>query len=156
MTLNPADFSDAIEWRGPLDAHPAREASLRSYAAVASKDLAAWLRVYAPDAVLEDPVGPSMFDPEGKGHRGHDGISAFYEAAIAPIDTFRFTVHDSFANPESNTCANVGQIRTGFADGSHTTTDLVMVYVVDDAGLIVSMRAFWEPERTMASFAGVS
>ena len=152
MTLNPADFSDAIEWHGPLDDHPAREAALRSYAAVAKKDLAQWLTVYASDAVLEDPVGPSMFDPDGKGHRGHEGISAFFDAAKAPIDNFRFVVRDSFANPGSNTCANIGQIRTGFADGSHTTTDLIMVYVVNDDGQIISMRAFWEPERTMASF----
>jgi hypothetical protein len=27
-----------------------------------------------------------------------------------------------------------------------------MVYVVDDAGLVTSMKAFWEPDRTMASF----
>ncbi len=152
MTLTPADFSDAIEWLGPLDAHPAREASLRSYAAVSRKDLAEWLTVYAPDAVLEDPVGPSMFDPEGKGHHGHAGMSAFFEAAIAPIDSFHFTVRDSFANPGSNTCANIGQIRTTFADGSYSTTDLIMVYVVNDAGQVISMRAFWEPDRTMASF----
>lgn len=152
MTLNPADFSDAIEWQGPLDDHPARRASLRSYAAVAKKDLAEWLTVYAPEAVLEDPVGPSMFDPEGRGHRGHAGLSAFWEAAIGPIGEFRFTVRDSFANPGSNTCANIGQIRTAFPDGSHTTTDLIMVYVVDEAGQVLSMRAFWEPERTMASF----
>lgn len=141
-----------INWNAADDDHPARRASQRSYAAVAKGDLAEWLTVYSPDAVLEDPVGPSMFDAEGKGHRGHEGISAFWEAAIAPIGTFEFTINESFANPGSNTCANVGQIKTSFPDGSHTTTDLVMVYVVDDAGRVTSMRAFWEPERTMASF----
>ncbi|CAM3323700.1 nuclear transport factor 2 family protein [Nocardioides dubius] len=141
-----------INWNAVDDDHPARRASQRSYAAVAKGDLAEWLTVYAPDAVLEDPVGPSMFDPEGKGHRGHAGISAFWEKAIAPIGTFEFTINESFANPGSNTCANVGQIKTSFPDGSHTTTDLVMVYVVDDEGRVASMRAFWEPERTMATF----
>jgi hypothetical protein len=102
--------------------------------------------------VLEDPVGPSMFDAEGEGHRGHDGISAFWNLAIAPIDTFEFLITDSFANPGSNTCANVGKIKTSFADGSHTTTDLIMVYVVNDDGRVASMKAFWEPDRTMASF----
>lgn len=144
--------SDAITWEASLEEHPARMASMRSYSAVAKGDLAEWLTVYAEDAVLEDPVGPSMFDPEGRGHRGHAGISAFWEQAIAPIDTFAFTITESFANPGSNTCANVGSIRTAFPDGSHTTTDLVMVYVVDDDGRVTSMRAFWEPERTMATF----
>jgi steroid delta-isomerase len=149
---NPALTSGAIHWNAPDDDHPARNASMRSYSAVAKGDLAEWLTVYAEDAVLEDPVGPSMFDEHGLGHRGHEGISAFWNLAIAPIATFEFEIDDSFANPGSNTCANIGRIRTAFADGSSTTTDLIMVYVVDDAGLVRSMKAYWEPDRTMASF----
>ncbi|UMG94549.1 nuclear transport factor 2 family protein [Nocardioides sp. TF02-7] len=144
--------SDAITWNAPDDPHPARAASQRSYSAVAKGDLEEWLTVYADDCVLEDPVGRSMFDPEGTGHRGHAGIAAFWEKAIAPVARFAFEIDDSFANPESNTCANVGRIRTWFADGSHTVTELVMVYVVGDDGRVRSMKAFWEPERTMASF----
>ena len=144
--------SDAITWNAPDDDHPARVASQRSYSAVAKGDLAEWLTVYAEDCVLEDPVGPSMFDPDGAGHRGHAGISAFWEKAIAPIHTFEFEITDSFANPGSNTCANIGRIRTSFADGSSTTTDLIMVYVVHDDGRVASMKAYWEPDRTMASF----
>lgn len=142
--------SDAVVWNAPNDPHPARAASQRSYSAVAKGDLAEWLTVYAEDAVLEDPVGPSMFDPEGRGHHGHAGISAFWEKAIAPIETFEFTIEQSMAN--GDTCANVGRIRTSFPDGSHTTTELVMVYVVDGDGRVASMKAYWEPERTMASF----
>ena len=142
--------SDAIIWNAPNDEHPARAASQRSYSAVAKGDLAEWLTVYAPDAVLEDPVGPSMFDPEGAGHHGHAGISAFWEQAIAPIATFRFEINESFAH--HRTCANVGRITTTFPDGSYTVTDLVMVYVVNDDGTVASMKAYWEPERTMATF----
>ena len=144
--------SDAITWNALDDDHPARVASQRSYSAVAKGDLAEWLTVYADDCVLEDPVGPSMFDPEGKGHHGHDGISAFWEQAIAPIHTFEFEIYESFANPGGNTCANIGRIRTSFPDGSNTTTDLIMVYVVNDDGRVASMKAYWEPDRTMASF----
>ena len=144
--------SDAIVWNAANDPHPARTASQRSYSAVARGDLAEWLTVYAEDAVLEDPVGPSMFDEEGKGHHGHTGITAFWNLAIAPIDKFEFTITDSFANPGSNTCANIGSIKTSFADGSYTTTDLIMVYVVHDDGRVASMKAFWEPARTLASF----
>ena len=144
--------SDAISWNAPNDDHPARSASQRSYSAVAKGDVEEWLTVYAEDALLEDPVGPSMFDAEGAGHRGHDGIRAFWNLAIAPVDEFHFEINDSFANPGSNTCANIGRIRTSFADGSHTTTELIMVYIVNEEGLVTSMKAFWEPDRTMASF----
>jgi ketosteroid isomerase-like protein len=142
--------SDAIIWNAPDGDHPARAASQRSYSAVAKGDLAEWLTVYAEDAVLEDPVGPSMFDPEGQGHRGHAGITAFWHLAIAPIETFAFVIHDSFAN--GNTCANVGTITTTFADGGQVDTDLVMVYVVDDDDRVASMRAFWEPDRAMGTY----
>ncbi len=144
--------SDAVSWNAPNDPHPARTASQRSYSAVAKGDLEEWLTVYAEDAVIEDPVGTSMFDPDGTGHRGHEGIRAFWEQAIAPIATFEFDIHDSFANPGSNTCANIGRIRTSFPDGSHTTTELIMVYVVHDDGRVASMKAYWEPDRTMATF----
>jgi steroid Delta-isomerase len=141
---------EAITWNAPNGEHPARSASQRSYAAVAAGDLDRWLEVYAEDAVIEDPVGPSMFDPEGEGHRGHEGIRAFWKLAIEPIETFRFVIHDSHAN--GNTCANVGTITTTFPDGGMVDTELVMVYTVDDSGRIRSMRAHWEPERAMATY----
>ncbi len=141
--------SDAIEWNAPNGDHPARAASQRSYSAVAKGDLEEWLTVYAEDAVIEDPVGPSFFDPEGKGHHGHDGIRKFWETAIAPIEQFRFVIHDSHAN--GKTCANVGTITTRFADGTLVDTDLVMVYTIHDDGRVASMRAFWEPERAMGT-----
>src|SRR3954471_4022648 len=103
--------SDAIIWTAPDDDHPARTASMRSYSAVAKGDLAEWLTVYAEDCVLEEPVGRSMFDPEGTGQNVHAGISAFWDKAIAPIATFEFEIKASFATPDGNTCANIGRIR---------------------------------------------
>jgi steroid delta-isomerase len=144
------DLPDAITWDAPNGEHPARTASQRSYAAVAKGDLAEWLTVYAEDAVIEDPVGPSMFDPDGKGHHGHDGIRAFWEVAIAPIESFHFRIHDSHAN--GNSCANIGTITTTFPDGGQLDTDLVMVYTVHDDGRVASMRAYWEPERAMDTY----
>ncbi len=143
-------MSDVITWNAPAGEHPARTASQRSYAAVAAGDLERWLEGYAEDAVIEDPVGPSMFDPDGEGHRGHAGMRAFWRLAIEPIDSFRFVIHDSHAN--GNTCANVGTITTTFPDGGMVDTDLVMVYTVDEAGCVASMRAYWEPERAMATY----
>ena len=99
-----------VVWNAPNGDHPARRASQRSYTAVGTGVLAEWLKVYAEDAVIEDPVGPSWFDPEGKGHHGHAGISAFWDKAIAPIEQFIFTITDSHAC--GNSCANIGTITT--------------------------------------------
>jgi steroid delta-isomerase len=143
------DLPAQIVWTAPDGDHPARRASQRSYAAVIAKDKDTWLTLFSPDAVIEDPVGPSFFDEEGKGHHGHDGISAFWDMAIAPIAEFTFTIKDSFAN--GNCCANVGTFSTLMEDGTRADTELVAVYRLDDQGLIRSMAAHWEVERTMAT-----
>ncbi len=140
---------DAVSWQAPDGDAPARRASQRSYAAVARKAKQEWLALFAEDAVLEDPVGPSFFDATGQGHRGKAAISAFWDMAIEPVLEFRFTIRDSFAN--GNACANVGTFSTVLEGGTRADTELVAVYRVDDAGLITSMAAHWEVERTMAT-----
>ncbi len=141
--------SAAITWNAPDGDNPARRISQRSYDAVSRKAKEEWLALFADDAVLEDPVGPSFFDEDGKGHRGKDGISAFWDLAIAPIERFHATIHDSFANGPH--CANVGRFTIRLADGTVSETDLVAVYRLNADGLIESMRAHWEVDRTMAS-----
>ncbi len=48
----------AVSWAAPDGEHPARRAGQRSMAAVAAGRKADWLSLFAPDALLEDPVGP--------------------------------------------------------------------------------------------------
>jgi ketosteroid isomerase-like protein len=141
--------SDCITWNAPDGDNPARRASQLSLDAVGRKAKAEWLALYAPDAVLEDPVGPSPFDEAGKGHHGTEGLGAFWDAVIAPVARFRFVVHDSFANGPH--CANVATFTTELPDGSLADTELVSVYRLNADGLIDSMRAHWEMERTFAS-----
>ncbi|WP_067432525.1 nuclear transport factor 2 family protein [Nocardioides jensenii] len=141
--------SDAITWEAPDGDHPARRLSQRSYDAVSRKAKEEWLALFADDAILEDPVGPSFFDEEGKGHRGKEAIAAFWDLAIAPVAEFRFTIRDSFAN--GNACANIGTFSTRMQDGTLADTDLIATYRLTDDGLIASMAAHWEVERTMAT-----
>lgn len=141
--------SEAVTWTAPDGDHPARRASQVSAATVAAGAKEDWLALFAPDAVVEDPVGPSFFDPEGAGHRGRDGIAAFWDLAIAGVRRFHFTITDSFANGDS--CANVGTITTVLEDGTRVDTEGVFVYRVDEAGLITSLRAHWEPDRALGT-----
>lgn len=127
----------------PWPPHPARDAAIASMTAVESGDKAAWLALFAPDAVVEDPVGPSPFDPEGTGHRGRDAISAFYDMVIAPNETVRFEIHHSMACGDE--VANVATATTTLPDGAGTVlTRMVATYRVDEEGHIASLRAFWE------------
>ena len=142
--------SGGLTWDAPDSDHPARRACQASMTAVAAGRKEEWLALFAPDALVEDPVGPSMLDPEGKGHRGHEGIGAFWDGNFGAISKFRFHVQDSFANGPS--CANVATITMWLGDsGATMTVDMVAIYTVDDDGKITSLRAHWEPDRAMAT-----
>ena len=138
-----------VSWDPKLDQPAARVAAWRSMDAVVRGAKDEWLALFAPDAVVEDPVGPSMFDAEGKGHHGRDGISAFWDATIANVLRFDFVIRDSHAAGDE--VANVGTITTYLPGDYRVDTDGVFVYRVGEDGLIVSMRAFWETERAMAT-----
>lgn len=143
----------AITWSGPETTHPARTASRRSMDAVTRGAKDEWLALFAEDAVVEDPVGKSMFDPTGDGHRGRDAIAAFWDMTIGNTERFEFDIRDSFA--AGNEVANVGTITAFLPGGSRVDTEGVFVYRVNDDGLVVSLRAFWELERAMATLRPV-
>jgi len=119
----------------------ARAASLRSRAAVHAGDRAAWLALFRDDAVVQDPVGPSPLDESGEGHSGKEAIGAFWDTVIAP-NPVHMELRGSRAG--GHEVANELTITTTFPDGSKAAVDVVAIYLVDDRGLIGSLRAFWE------------
>lgn len=128
-----------------LPEHPARTAAMRSMAAVSAGDREGWLSCFAPDALVEDPVGPSMFDEAGTGHHGRDAIGAFWDSAISAMAEVEFLVERSHAGGDR--CANVGRIRNVLADGATVVVTGVFVYRVDDAGLVTHLQAFWQMDQ---------
>ena len=152
METEPSVYPEAeqgVSWTAPGGEHPARTASRRSMSAVVRAAKDEWLALFAADAVVEDPVGPSPFDEQGRGHHGHAGIGAFWDLAIAPVQRFHFAIHDSFAAGDES--ANVGTISAFLPGGLRVDTEGVFVYRVGPDGLITSMRAFWELDRAMAT-----
>lgn len=124
--------------------HPARDASLKSMTAIEAADPDAWVALFAADGVVEDPVGPSPFDPDGKGHRGRDAIRAFYDNVIS-MGRVSFAIRESYA--AGNEVANVGTITTSFEGGAKAHVDGVFTYRVNDAGEIVALRALWSMDE---------
>ncbi|MDP3714374.1 MAG: nuclear transport factor 2 family protein [Mycobacteriales bacterium] len=131
-----------------MSEHPARAAALASRAAVEAKDKAAWLALWAEDGVIQDPVGVSPLDPTGLGHRGAAAREAFWESNIAGTG-ITFDIRDSHAAGDE--CANVVSLSLDLGGGASAVCDCVIVYKVDGDGKLLSLRAFWEYERMMAT-----
>ncbi len=129
----------------------AREMSHKSMAAMERRDRQGWLSLFADDGVVEDPVGPSMFDPEGKGHHGHEGIGAFFDTVTSLYDKMSIEIGASYEC--ANEVANVGTITLTLADGTVGRVSGVFVYRVNEEGQIASLRAFWEPANIEFEFA---
>jgi steroid Delta-isomerase len=127
----------------PGETTTARELARRSQAAVTAKDREAWLSLFAPDAVVQDPIGPSPLDPVGAGHRGPAAIAAFYDAVIAPSERITFEIERSYLCGDE--AADVGVIRTTLPGGRHVAVVRgVYTYRSNGAGKLAALRAFWE------------
>jgi len=128
------------------DIMTARDLARASQAAVKAGDRAAWLGLFAPDAVIEDPIGPSPFDPDGRGHRGPAAIAAFYDAVIAPNELITFEIENSYLCGDE--VADVGIIRTVLPGGQHVAVvHGVYTYRSNGAGRLAALRAFWEFDK---------
>jgi steroid delta-isomerase len=130
------------------DEHPAHEAGRRSREAVIARDKEAWLAVFDDDGIVEDPIGPSHFDPEGKGHRGRAAISAFWDKAIAPTDKIEFIFRDTYQC--GNEEANVGHILITTGD-YQVTAEGVFTYKANADGRMAALRAYWEIDQAARS-----
>ena len=98
---------------------PARRAALMSREYVQSKNREGWLSLYAEDAIIEDPIGVSMIDPAGKGHRGAAAREAFWDNFIAPSD-INVDILDSYA--AGNEVANHAIITTTIEGGDGSSS----------------------------------
>jgi len=137
----------------PEETITARDLARRSQAAVKVKDRAEWLSLFADDAVVEDPIGPSPFDPAGAGHRGPDAIAAFYDNVIAPNELITFEIEHSYLCGDE--VADVGVIRTVLPGSEHVAVvNGVYTYRSNGAGKLLALRAFWQFDNVEVVPAG--
>jgi len=127
--------------------HPARRAALLSREYVQTHNREGWLGLYAEDAIIEDPIGVSMIDPVGEGHRGRAAREAFWDNFIAP-STISIEIHHSYA--AGNECANRITITTEIPAGEgKKLVQLVtgiFTYHVNEQGELLSLRGYWETD----------
>jgi steroid Delta-isomerase len=121
---------------------PALTASQSSWRCVQAHDREGWLALMADDVVIEDPIGESVTNPDGKGVRGKEAVAGFYDANIAAND-LRITCEETFPSSSPNEIAHILVLRSRFEGGFTSTVRGVFTYRVNDAGLITNMRGYW-------------
>ena len=122
-----------------------RDLSKQSAERVKAHDREGWLNLFADDGFVQDPVGPSVLDPEGKGHHGRTGLAHFYDTAIAPNKDVTFEYHNSILC--GNEVANVVTMHITTGDGAKLDVPAAVVYKQAANGKIASLRAFWSLEN---------
>ncbi len=128
-------------------AHPAVTASESSAKFAMAKDKESWLGLFAEDAFLADPVGKSMLDPEGKGHRGKEAIERFWNNVIAKAD---LTLVASQRIACDNTCVAVLRATNDLGRGIVTVVDMVGLYEVNEDGKLSSLKVYWDFDKLLA------
>lgn len=134
--------------------HPAQRAAALSARYASERNKAAWLDLYAEDALIQDPVGVSPLDPAGNGHRGRAALTRFWDMIIGP-GNMTYRIRESY--PCGNECANVWSLTNKMPGGGDITVDLVSIYSVNPAGKLTAMRAYWsyaEVEQKLKSAIG--
>jgi ketosteroid isomerase-like protein len=120
-----------------------RDLSRASAAKVKAKDREGWIGLFADDAIVADPIGPSQWDPEGKGHHGKEAIARFYDIAIAPNEDVTFEIHHSYMCGDE--LANVVTLHIVGADKRMMLVPCVITYRKAADDRLAALRAFWEP-----------
>ena len=117
------------------------QANINSLKLVMTGKKDAWLDLFAENAVVHDPVGPSAHDPEGKGFQGRARISEFWDMMIATGDLNivphkRIAVGNNIACVIMTACNNVG--------GMKVHIEMVAIYEVNAAGKVISLKVYWD------------
>lgn len=128
--------------------HPAVNAHLTSIRAAETGDKSAWLDQFAEDAWLQDPVGPSPYDPAGEGFRGRAAIEWFWDNVIAPAETTFDSRLRIPSGPGSCACWMVASNQVG---GQSVNIDVMVIYHLNEQGKIHTLRAYWDLQAAVSA-----
>ncbi|MFQ6550585.1 nuclear transport factor 2 family protein [Aestuariibius sp. 2305UL40-4] len=101
-----------------------------------SMDAAQWASAFAPDAVLDDPVGfPVKDTPEAILAQGEGFVSAFQQIGL----------YESFVHVVGNEAVAKWQGRGTTLDGVEITFDGINHFTFNEEGQITLLRGFFAP-----------
>jgi steroid delta-isomerase len=129
------------------DDQPAQRAGLESFRLMSAGRKQEWIDLFADDCLFEDPVGVSPLDPTGKGHRKPE-LASFWDGSIG---LGKMTVVCRKAKPRGNECAFLVDATNEVPGHPPLEVEAIVVYRVNHAGKVTSVRAFWEYDDSVGS-----
>src|SRR3954469_1227374 len=136
-----------------VEKSPVLAASEASWRCVQFGDRDGWLALMSDDVVIEDPIGQAVTNPDGTGVRGKEAVAAFYDANIGP-NQLTVTLEETFPSSAPTEIAYILVLHTVFPNGFTATVRGVFTYRVDDAGLIINLRGYWNMDAMQFGAAG--
>ncbi len=109
-----------------------------------------WLSLFADDAVVHDPVGPSEHDPKGEGFHGKERIGAFWDLMIGPGE-LTIVSHRRIPCGEHVVACDITATNT--IGGFKTAIEMIAIYEVNDAGKVKSLKAYWDVDKVAQQVA---
>ncbi len=118
------------------------EAAVEEYFdAVGAFDVQRYVNTFAPDGVLEDPVGTPAY-------QGTAAITAFITGIIAPFSEIKHKIQD--LNVCGNEAAVNWKLHLKTTTGKKITIDGMGIFKVNENGKLQSVRQFWDLEAFLA------
>jgi steroid delta-isomerase len=133
----------------------AYQMSLKSREYLNTRDKKGWLSMWAEDAIIEDPIGPTMLDPDGGGHSTPAAREAFYDRNIANAE-IEYIINDTYTSHLE--CANIVTLNVLMNIGGKKYSQQVngvFTYACNAEGKLIALRGFWEFEEGAATLKEV-
>jgi hypothetical protein len=120
--------------QGDASIHPARRAVEEHAKRWNARDRESWLALYSPDVMFEDPVGKAP-------KHGRAAAEGSWDNSLRPGREWTLVPERILTGGNE---AVVTMRNEGVVEGVEAVVDSIEVWKVDDAGLVVHVRAFFE------------
>ena len=136
MTSRAAPAHDPLGC-GPVISTEEKVRVVEAYtAAHSSGDIDGIIALFAPDAVVADPV----HEPP---HLGHEAIRSFFAATHDMSDSLDLQATGAVRAVDRFAAVPLRAVST--IQGARVAVDIIDVFTFGDDGLIVDMKAYWDP-----------
>jgi ketosteroid isomerase-like protein len=114
----------------------------RYYAAVRTKDVEAWVALFAADGSAVDPIGTPT-------HQGHDGLRAFLSGVLQGFESLGLAENAVFIVPDGAAVKWTGVGRG--KNGRDVAFEGIDVFVFDGEARIKSIAGYWDAPPVLAA-----